>query len=92
MLSPSIKAGNRRIALIAAGTALAMVGAAYAAGLAVGYWKDLAEIAALWEKDLVFEPRMGRDEAQARLADWNAAVKAFAAKYPKEFAEFSQVR
>ena len=31
MLSPSIKAGNRRIALIAAGSALAMVGAAYAA-------------------------------------------------------------
>ncbi|HEX4329784.1 MAG TPA: glycerol kinase GlpK [Burkholderiales bacterium] len=50
------------------------LGAAYLAGLAVGYWKDLSEIAALWEKDLVFEPRMGRDEAQARLADWNAAV------------------
>jgi glycerol kinase len=49
-------------------------GAAYLAGLAVGYWKDQAELAALWEKDRVFEPRMPPDQAQARLAAWRAAV------------------
>jgi len=49
-------------------------GAAYLAGLAVGYWKDQAELVALWEKDRVFEPRMPPDQAQARLAAWRAAV------------------
>ncbi|HEY4371212.1 MAG TPA: glycerol kinase GlpK [Burkholderiales bacterium] len=50
------------------------LGAAYLSGLSVGYWKDQAEIAALWEKERVFEPRMPRDQAQERLAAWNAAV------------------
>jgi glycerol kinase len=49
-------------------------GAAYLAGLAVGYWKDQAELTALWEKDRVFEPKMPGDEARARLAAWGAAV------------------
>jgi glycerol kinase len=49
-------------------------GAAYLAGLAVGYWKDQAELATLWEKDRVFEPQMGADQAGARLAAWRAAV------------------
>jgi len=49
-------------------------GAAYLAGLAVGYWKDQAELAALWEKDRTFEPRMAPEAAQARLAAWRAAV------------------
>ena len=50
------------------------LGAAYLAGLAVGYWKDQDELAALWEKDVVFEPNMPAGQAQARLAAWNAAV------------------
>jgi glycerol kinase len=49
-------------------------GAAYLAGLAVGYWKDQTELAALWEKDRVFEPQMPADQAQGRLESWRAAV------------------
>jgi glycerol kinase len=50
------------------------LGAAYLAGLAVGYWKDIAEVGALWEKDQVFEPKMPTDEAAARLAAWSDAI------------------
>ena len=39
------------------------LGAAYHAGLAVGFWKDEAEIAALWARERVFEPRIPRDLA-----------------------------
>jgi len=51
------------------------LGAAYLAGLATGFWQDEAEIAALWECERVFEPRMGRDEAHARMAGWKRAVE-----------------
>ena len=51
------------------------LGAAYLAGLATGVWKDEAEIANLWEKDRVFEPRMSRDEAEARIVRWRRAVE-----------------
>jgi glycerol kinase len=40
------------------------LGAGYLAGLAVGYWKDSADVAANWQQDRVFEPRMPR--AQVR--------------------------
>jgi glycerol kinase len=51
------------------------LGAAYLAGLAVGFWKDEAEIASLWKRDRVFEPRVPREMARARLADWRRAVE-----------------
>ena len=51
------------------------LGAAYLAGLATGFWKDDGEIAALWERERVFEPRMARDEALSRLAGWKRAVE-----------------
>jgi glycerol kinase len=51
------------------------LGAAYLAGLATGFWKDESEIAALWERERVFEPRMSRDEALARMAGWKRAVE-----------------
>ena len=35
------------------------MGAAYLAGLAVGYWRDAAEIDAQWKPERVFEPRHG---------------------------------
>ena len=40
------------------------LGAGYLAGLAVGYWKDAADVAANWRVDRVFEPAMARDRAQ----------------------------
>jgi glycerol kinase len=50
------------------------LGAAYLAGLAVGFWRDEQEIAALWARDRAFDPMVGRDEAQSRLAGWKRAV------------------
>jgi len=51
------------------------LGAAYLAGLATGFWKDEAEIAALWSRDRVFEPTLSRGESAARLTEWKRAVE-----------------
>jgi len=51
------------------------LGAAYLAGLAVGFWSGEEEIAGLWARDRVFEPRIGRDLAELRLAGWRRAVE-----------------
>ena len=50
------------------------LGAAYLAGLAVGYWKDAAQIDAQWQVDRIFEPAMSRDQAAALKAGWDKAV------------------
>jgi glycerol kinase len=51
------------------------LGAGYLAGLAVGYWKDSADVAANWKVDRVFEPAMDRGRVQQLLAGWNKAVE-----------------
>ena len=51
------------------------LGAAYLAGLGVGFWKDEAEIEALWARERVFEPRMDPSEARERLGEWKRAVE-----------------
>ncbi len=51
------------------------LGAAYLAGLAVGFWKDTAEVAANWQVDRRFEPAMSRDQAGAMMQGWAAAVR-----------------
>jgi glycerol kinase len=50
------------------------LGAAYLAGLAVGYWRDDAEVTANWQVDRRFEPTMPRDQAAALTATWDKAV------------------
>jgi glycerol kinase len=50
------------------------LGAAYLAGLAVGYWRDPRDIIANWKVDRRFEPAMGRDQALALTAGWEKAV------------------
>jgi len=50
------------------------LGAAYLAGLAVGYWQDDAEIAAQWQVDRAFEPGMDRGRAEALMAGWHKAL------------------
>ena len=50
------------------------LGAGYLAGLAVGYWKDPADVAANWQVDRRFEPDMSRDQAQSLRAQWSRAV------------------
>jgi glycerol kinase len=51
------------------------LGAAFLAGLATGVWRDADELAARWQVDRAFEPRMSRDEAGQRRADWDRAVR-----------------
>jgi glycerol kinase len=50
------------------------LGAAYLAGLAVGYWKDADEISAQWQTDRVFEPAMPRERAALLTAGWRKAL------------------
>ncbi|MDV6375429.1 glycerol kinase GlpK [Deinococcus arenicola] len=51
------------------------LGAAYLAGLAVGFWKDTAEIAAQWQEGRRFEPQMSAEDRQARMGKWKKAVE-----------------
>lgn len=51
------------------------LGAAYLAGLAVGYWSSMEEIESLWQAEKVFEPIMSSDEAQQRRARWAKALE-----------------
>ncbi len=50
------------------------LGAGYLAGLAVGYWKDAADVASNWQVDRRFEPAMSRDRAGELRAGWEKAV------------------
>lgn len=51
------------------------LGAAYLAGLAVGYWKDKAEIRENWQLGAAFCPSMEEEKRGALLAGWRKAVK-----------------
>jgi glycerol kinase len=51
------------------------LGAAYLAGLAVGYWRDAGDIERNRQIDRRFEPAMSRDQAQTLLAGWTKAVE-----------------
>jgi len=50
------------------------LGAAFLAGLAVGFWKDRGEIRKAWKVGKRFEPRMKATEREAHLAKWRKAV------------------
>jgi glycerol kinase len=51
------------------------LGAAYLAGLAVGFWQSQEEIASQWRVQRRFEPAMSADERDARMATWRRAVE-----------------
>jgi glycerol kinase len=51
------------------------LGAAYLAGLAVGFWSDISEIAQVWQTDKVFQPSMPSDEVAHRRARWAEALR-----------------
>jgi glycerol kinase len=51
------------------------LGAAFLAGLAVGFWSGLDEIASMWTVDRRFEPTLADDRRQANLAQWRRAVE-----------------
>src|ERR671921_688603 len=50
------------------------LGAAYAAGLAVGFWKDLGELSANWSEDKRWEPNLDTEERERQLRLWKKAV------------------
>ena len=50
------------------------LGAAYLAGLAVGYWKDIDSIANQWKVEKVFEPKMPRSQVNELRSRWNGAL------------------
>jgi glycerol kinase len=50
------------------------LGAAYLAGLAVGYWSSEEEIATLWSMDRTFRGRLPQGKRKALLAGWKKAV------------------
>lgn len=51
------------------------LGAAYLAGLAVGFWQNQQEVAAYWALDHTFEPQMSTDQREKLYADWKRAVE-----------------
>jgi len=51
------------------------LGAAYLAGLAVGYWNSLEEIEKQWKVDRLFEPGQ-KNNTPEMIAGWQRAVKA----------------
>jgi glycerol kinase len=51
------------------------IGAAYLAGLAVGFWDDVEEIKKVWQTERVFEPQMSATDVMERRARWNDALQ-----------------
>ena len=52
------------------------LGAAYLAGLAVGYWKNLNEINNQWQVEQSFEPKKDAKEVASLTKNWKRAVRA----------------
>jgi glycerol kinase len=51
------------------------LGAAYAAGLAVGFWTDLEALRAHWKADRQWEPRWSQDQREAAYRGWAKAIE-----------------
>ena len=51
------------------------MGAAYLAGLAVGYWKSKDDVIKNWAIDRTFDPALPEEERLARLGGWDKAEK-----------------
>jgi glycerol kinase len=52
------------------------LGAAYLAGLAVGFWKDVEELKEKWKVDKVFSPSIESSERKTHIDGWQRAIKA----------------
>jgi glycerol kinase len=55
---------------------ISALGAAYLAGLAVGFWKDIEEISTQWREDKKFTPSMDANQQKGLIAQWLRAIKA----------------
>jgi len=56
-------------------TGTTSIGAAYLAGLGVGYWSSLDEIKRIWRIDQEFKSHMSAKSRKQRLQSWQLAVK-----------------
>ncbi|MBP7074862.1 MAG: glycerol kinase GlpK [Rhabdochlamydiaceae bacterium] len=56
-------------------TELTAQGAAYLAGLAIGFWKDFDEISSLWKEDHRFSPQMSMEHVRELRHKWNKAIQ-----------------
>ncbi len=52
------------------------LGAAYLAGLAIGFWKDTDEIENYWQAEKKFVPAMKKEERNKEIYQWEKAVRA----------------
>jgi len=52
------------------------LGAAYLAGLAVGFWKDIEELRSKWQIDQIFEPTVKKEQRSEWIQGWERAIKA----------------
>ncbi len=59
------------------------MGAAYLAGLAVGYWKNKEEVLKYWAIDKTFTPSIEEEERRMKIKGWNKAVR-YAFDWAKE--------
>ena len=50
-------------------------GAAFLAGLAVGFWPSVDDLAEMWQRERTFEPNMSKSERERLLSDWTRAVE-----------------
>jgi glycerol kinase len=50
------------------------LGAAYLAGLAVGYWRDIDQISSQWQPDKVFDPQISRNALSDHRGNWKSAL------------------
>lgn len=69
---------------IAANLETTALGAAYLAGLAVGFWQDLDELKAMLEEGETLTPQMSAAEREKLYTNWQAAVKATQAFKPEK--------
>jgi glycerol kinase len=68
------------------------IGAAYLAGLAVGYWSSKEDVIKNQQLDRVFSPNMSQEDRLAKRKGWNKAVKyayGWAKDEPEEEEELS---
>lgn len=53
-----------------------VMGAAFLAGLAVGYWNNMEEIQEIWQTDVHFKPTKDRDSINSHIEGWYKAINA----------------
>ncbi len=52
------------------------LGAAYLAGLAVGFWKDIEELRTKWQVDKIFTPEINQEQRSQNIKGWERAIHA----------------